>query len=174
MNNKLGLALIAFLIAVKFVVIPWTEWLSEAKDELTQKKMSSARLEQLDERIELAKENINSYEQKVALLDKTAFSGSRSQVTSEAFGYIQDLATLSGAKVRNMRIGELQEGELVFYPVEFLVEGAPYSVGLFLSKLESRERQLSVSQAIVRKDRRKDNIVINMTIYIVMSQGNMK
>lgn len=171
MNKNHAILVIALLASIKFIFIPWNENVHESHFRLKSMLEQLHRLQVINDDSLLVKENIKKNSDILAKLDSKAFSSNRANATSESFSHIQTMAQSSQARVRNMRIGEKQNRDVDFYPIEFLVEGNPIEISHFFNLVAQRERQLFIAQASMRKDQRTQNITTFITAYAIVKPG---
>lgn len=167
MNNKFGLALIAALIALKFVVVPWLDWISLQSEALTQKTTTLVKLQQLDakravteQQIAAAQALLNDYHKKMLVDDEA-------EITTKVFNYLKDKASQHDAKLSGLRMGERQDRDVIYFPVQFNLEGNSTVISGLLDSLNDAPFKLVISQARLVSREAQEMITLGITIYVV-------
>jgi len=172
MNNKLALLFIAVLVGLKFIIVPWFDWVSETTADIEQKERSYAKLSRLSDQQEKAQAEIKRLEQQLAPLEKRKLPKSRAKITTMTLKYMNDLGKKFDVTVRNQRLGEIQEGELNYIPLSMIVEGDPIGITQFITELETGKYIVVVAKASISKNVRVGNrLSLNLTLYLATKRS---
>ncbi|CED70279.1 putative general secretion pathway protein [Aliivibrio wodanis] len=172
MNNKLALLFIAVLVGLKFIIVPWFDWVSETTADIEQKERSYAKLSRLSDQQEKAQAEIKRLEQQLAPLEKKKLPNSRAKITTMTLDYMSDLGKKFDVTVRNQRLGEIQEGQLNYVPLNLMVEGDPIGIAQFITELETGKYIMVVAQASITKNTRiESRLSLNLTLYLATKES---
>lgn len=171
-RNKVGIWVISVLVVLKFLVMPFIDELNANTEKLKQNEISLSKFSQISQQSELVERDLQAINEYLSDLTGKMSSGSRAQVTTELFDYLNSLSDASDVELRNMRVGELQESSLNYYPVEFNASGSAHGLIKFIEKLESGEKFVVTAQMMMRKGRKSNTLTTNMVIYAVVKGGN--
>lgn len=167
-RNKVGLIVVAILLVLKVVVVPAIDAINADAERLHQNHVHLNKYERISGQQAVIEKQLSVAESYLSTLSQKMFSGSRAEVTSEAFEAIKAIAKRGGADVRNMRLGELQTGGISYYPVEFTVSGTAHEMADFIQGLESGQRYFITAQARVQSRSKDQEVMANLVIYAVV------
>ena len=168
MSSKQGLMVIMALLAIKFMLVPWFDWAAQQSATMAQKQHSLAKLSQLDEKQLVMAEQLQQLEQWTAAYDKKRLPADEAKITSTLFQFFRETAKIQGLKMTGLRLGELQQTDLTYIPIRFMVDGSANQISQFLNRLQSSPYLMVTAEAILTKLRgRGVDLRANMTIYVV-------
>lgn len=136
-KNVAGLALIAILVLVKFVVVPWTDWLAEKSMTVQQLATSVERFQTVSERkAELQQQQVQVEKLHSQLQQLWADKA----MTNNSVGilkHVESLAVASGVTLSSRSAAAAVTQQTTTVPVKLFVDGTPQQVFEFIYRLES-------------------------------------
>lgn len=148
--HKLALLLIAAMVLLKFVLMPWQSWLSETAEQVSYYKSLQQKLTQAQDRSAQLKQQhelINSdYQALIAQLLPRSYDNS-----VEVLRYVEGKAKQYQLKLNNRAVGEEQKQPLPLLPVTLALQGHPEMIYAFLQDIETGSPRLLISNMSVFK-----------------------
>lgn len=153
--------------------MPWFDWVSLTTADIEQKNRSYVKLSRLSEQQEKAQIEIERLQGLLAPLERKKLPNSRAKITTMTLDYMTNLGKKFNVTVRNQQLGEIQEGQLNYVPLNLIVEGDPIGITQFLTELETGKYMMVVAQASVTKKIRVDNqLSLNLTLYLATKEAS--
>lgn len=171
-RNQLGIAFIMVLVLLKFVVVPWFEWVSEKTEVIAQLATSKQRFENVSERHAALVTKQQQIEQSFARLQKIWASGNAAQNSVAVLRYIEAAAKEQGVELSNRSAREAVVAETTTIPARMFVQGAPEALLKFVHKLETGSPAMIVHRLTLNKNNKLDNtLVMNLEVMVLAEPG---
>lgn len=136
-KNAVGLSAIAFLVFIKFVVMPWTDWLAEKSESLQQLATSVERFLTVSERKSELEQQKQQAELRQSELQKLWADRAMANNAVGILKHVESLATASGVTLSSRSSGAAVTQKVTTVPLKLFVEGSPQQVFDFIHRLES-------------------------------------
>lgn len=136
-KNAAGLALIALLLLMKFVVLPWVEWIEERSATVQQLATSVERFQTVSARKAELQQQQTQVEKLRAELEKLWADKAMSSNAVGILKHIESQAVASGITLTSRSSAAPVTLETTTVPVKLFVEGSPQQVFDFIYRLES-------------------------------------
>ena len=148
--HKLALLAIVVMVLLKFVLVPWQNWISDTAGQISyykglQQKLAQAqqRAEQLKQQHELISADYTS------LITQLLPQSPDNNV--EVLRYVEAKAKQHQLKLTNRAVGEVQLEPLPALPVALTLQGHPEMIYAFLHDIETGSPRLLISNMSVIK-----------------------
>lgn len=136
-KNVAGLVLIAILVLVKFVIVPWTDWLAEKSMTVQQLATSVERFQTVSERkAELQQQQVQ-VEKLHSQLQQLWADKAMANNSVGILKHVESLAVASGVTLSSRSAAAAVTQQTTTVPVKLFVDGTPQQVFDFIYRLES-------------------------------------
>ncbi|EIV8467614.1 TPA: hypothetical protein ACGUM0_002889 [Vibrio vulnificus] len=173
MNSKKGLVIIAILVSLKFVFLPWFDWVVSEVDAAKQKSQTISKLQYLNSKKDATESQLKLTSQTLGDFRSRFLADDEAKVTTTVFDYLKKQEKITDVKVTGLKLGDRQQLDIIYYPVRFNVSGDIIGMVSFLNALKDAPFKIVVAQSrILKKDSRVDtpSIVADMTVYILIKK----
>ena len=154
MDRKQGLIIIAVLLVLRFVVVPWHQWLSDGLQQRDEFAQRLERLERIQQRQTGAEEKLVELKRQREQMEQSLLTvSSTADATVQILRRVEQLAGEQGVDLRNKDVGELVAGELPLIPVTIYVGGDALAMTRFVQALETGKPRVVVTDAALNNPR---------------------
>jgi len=171
-KNQLSLLLISILVVIKFLLVPWLDWVSEKTAAISHLATSQQRFENVGERHEALVNKKQQIEQSFQQLDKIWASGDSAQNSVAVLRYIESAAQKYNIELQNRSAQDAVIADTTTIPGKLFIEGAPDALVLFIKDLETGSPRVLVRKmSINRLNKKSKSLVMNLEVLIVAKPG---
>jgi len=173
MNSKKGLVIITILISLKFVFLPWFDWIISEVDAAKQKSQTLSKLQYLNSKKDATESQLKLTSQTLEDFRSHFLVDDDAKVTTTVFDYLKKQEKSTDVKVTGLKLGDRQQVDIIYYPVRFNVSGNINGMVSFLNALKDAPFKIVVAQSrVLKKDSRVDapSVVADMTVYILIKK----
>jgi len=150
-RNKLGLLVIAMLIGIKFIIVPWVNWIDEKSQRVQQLSKNVSRFE----RVESRKAELADKEQKIKdsykQLDNMWETTTSTQASVAIRRYLEATAKKWDVDLKNSNTSKVNTAETSTMSVSLYLSAAPEAVLAFMAALEKGKPAMVISRANIHK-----------------------
>ncbi|HCE3717632.1 hypothetical protein VB602_06410 [Vibrio parahaemolyticus] len=167
-KQKIGLVTIAILVALKFIAVPWFDWVSVTSESVAQKSATYSRFGDLDTQKELAAEQIEELNLTKEKILASELNAERAELTTELFALVNQIGQQVGIEVNGLVLGEFQNNRVSYVPLRFRASGSAEKMTLFINAIENSEPKLVTAEAVLTKERVEGRLTMNVTLYATL------
>lgn len=168
-KNQLGLALVAILVLLRFVIVPWLEWLDEKADVVSQLATSAQRFQNVTQRHTALVEKEQQIQQSYQQLEKLWVSGSEQQNSLTVLQYIEAAAQQHNVSLKNRSAREAVVAATTSIPVRMFAEGSPESLLNFIAQLETGHPAMIIRKLTLTKSNEvAPTLVANFEMIVIV------
>ncbi|WP_394145914.1 hypothetical protein [Vibrio atypicus] len=167
-KQKLGLIAIAVLVSLKFVVVPWLEWVDATSESVSQKSVTYSRFGDLDTQKELIYNNTRELELIKQQILNSELNAERAELTTQLFALVNHIGKQVGVEVNGLALGEFQSHRISYVPLRLRASGSAEQMTLFINSIENSDPRLITAEAVLTKERIEDRLTMNITLYALL------
>ncbi len=172
---KLAFVLIAGLLLVKFMLLPWSQWVSQNAEAIKSHRFTLHKLGNLDERraaLQQVSEQLMADYQ--ALLGILADNNPAANIAFQR--HIEAIALKHGAEITNRMIKDIVNDPVPHIPAVYYFRGRPESLLAVLAELEGSQPKLLVSRVTLNQSGSSVNSLVatvELALYLkpVLQEG---
>lgn len=149
---RIGLAIIAALVVVRFAIVPWLGWQAERVDAIRtmERKLASIQA-RLDQQAQL-QQTLGSLRAREAELTERFFTeAAADDLQLKIQGMIEDLVREQGLEIQRSDWRQVTTDSLIRAPLTLVVAGPVDGVAGLVSAIESQPRFLAIEQLDMRR-----------------------
>lgn len=168
-QQKLGVAIIGLLIALKLLFVPWLDWLNTQTDEVSQLLFSKAKLQQVERRSQQLLTQKTNIEQNFQTLNTLWLDAPAAQITVEAFQHLDKIAGEFEVELTNRNATDLTAEGPVLLPISLFASGTPEQIMAFIHALEHRQPLFQLSRATISRPNvvaKKVNAILEVQMFV--------
>lgn len=168
-KEKLGITAIAVLVAVKFVVVPWFEWVDVKSQQIQQLSKNVKRFERVAEKKAVLETQESKIQESYKQLEKVWESTQSTQASVKIRRHIESTAKKNKVELKNITTGKVNTAETSTMPVSLFLKGTPESVLALINELETGAPKLMVSRANIQRPNAKSaTITASLQMLVLM------
>ncbi|QYJ85000.1 type II secretion system protein M [Shewanella mesophila] len=169
-RNKYSLLIILLLVIIKFVFVPWVQWINEKTDNIARLSANVERFSQTKNRSKQLEVLADNIEKSYQVLDTNWITTKDSMASVEILRTLQSQAKKMGVELKNTNVKPRTDSTIPGYPVSLYMSGTPEVLMSYLEALESGTPMLRIVQTTVRKQNMKVKILTaNVELVVIAS-----
>jgi Tfp pilus assembly protein PilO len=166
-KNQLSLSLLVGLVLIKFVVMPWLDWVSEKTDSIAQLTSSQQRFQNVGERHAALVNKTQQIEQSYQQLKTLWVAGNSAQKSVLVLRYIESAAKQHGVELTNRNAREAVVSDTTTIPARMFVQGSPEALTKFVHQLETGSPAMIVRKMTLNKNNQLDTtLMMNLDVLV--------
>ncbi|MDP5143106.1 hypothetical protein ORJ00_10155 [Rheinheimera baltica] len=148
--HKLSLLVIAIMVLLKFVLLPWQQWLLNNAEQIAYYKGLQSKLQNTQLRADTLKQQneviVADYQQ---LMTKLLPASSDNNI--DVLRYVESKAKQYHLKINNRAVGDLQQAPLPALPITITLQGHPEMILAYLQDVETGTPKVVISNMSIIK-----------------------
>lgn len=169
-RNKISLLIILLLIIIKFLFVPWLQWVNEKTDNIARLSANIERFSQTTNRSKQLEVLADKIEQSYQVLNSHWMTTKDAMASVEILRKLQSLAKTFGVELKNTNVQPQTDSEVPGYPVSLYMSGTPEVLMSYLEALESGTPMIRIVQTTVRKQNFKEKVLTaNVELVVIAS-----
>ena len=169
-KNQFGLALVAILIILRFVLVPWLDWLDAKAAQVSQLATSVQRFQNVTQRHSLLVEKQQQIQESYRQLDKLWASGSEQQNSLAVLQYIEGAAKQHNISLKNRSARDAVVAKTTSIPVRMFAEGTPEALVNFIVQLETGQPKILIRKLTLTKPNKLSKVLVANFEMIVVAK----
>ena len=166
-RNKLGLLVIALLVGIKLIIVPWVNWIDDKALRVQQLSKNVSRFE----RVEFRKTELADKEQKIKesyeQLNNMWETATSTQASVAIRRYLEATAKEWDVNLKNTNTSKINMAETSTMSVSLYLSAAPEAVLAFMAALEKGKPAMLIARANVQKPN-MNSVEITATLDILV------
>lgn len=171
-NKPLLLALLAVLVIVKFILVPWLEWVNQKTANINQLSVNEMRLSNVQQRSVQLMAQQKAIDENYATLESVWLKVPASQRTVQVLKHLEALAKNNNVELNARNTGQVDENNTTTLPASAFVRGKPQDVYRLIAQLESGSPRILFSAIrLVKANSAASEITGTLELLVPLAPG---